>query len=347
MLSDHELTRYQAHLILPDIGVAGQLALKKSKVLCVGAGGLGCPLLMSLVGAGIGEIGIIDHDIVSLSNLQRQILYVADDVGKSKVDCAKERLVALNPEVTFAIYPERLSHKNAKDLLRQYDLIADCSDNFETKLLINDYCHELKKIFVTASADQYKGYFILLDPSSGPCYRCIFEDLDTAGCDSCSSNGVFSPVLSFLSAMQASAVISFLTETGSHFNQLIEYQAKKLEQRINHITVNPDCLLKHDPVARKKIVEYPMREILSLDEMANRDYVLIDVRSLAEHQIQNIGGQCIPLETLSYNLENWSRSTCLVLHCQTGKRSRLGCEILQQMGFKEVFNFAKPFPLEG
>ncbi len=338
MLVNDELIRYQSHLLLEGFGLKQQLLLKDSRVLCVGAGGLGSPLLLYLVAAGVGQIGIIDNDEISLGNLQRQILYCTNDIGLQKITCAKRRLADLNPTVIINTHSEKLLAENAQSVIKDYDLVADCSDNFDTKFLINDTCFNLHKIFVTASANQYRGHFAIFNPQVGPCYRCLFESLDFSDCHNCKNAGVFSPLLSILSAFQATAIISHLSGTDRYFNQLIEYDAYQLEQKKIYIKANPYCSMVHTKSKYQEEEPSFVEEIDSLNVLSGKSFKLIDVRSRAEHEMGNLGGECISLENLRLALEDLQRSTCVVLYCKTGARSRLGCEMLQLAGFKNVYS---------
>ncbi len=181
ILSSEEMQRYSRHFTLPHIGIQGQEKLKKAKVLCIGAGGLGSPLLLYLAAAGIGTIGIVDDDRIELSNLQRQVLYTTDQENKSKASAAKEKLLALNPYITIQVHAARLTENNALDLIAPYDIIADGTDNFPTRYLVNDACFHLKKMNVFSSILQFDGQLSVFKAENGPCYSCLFQEPQTAG----------------------------------------------------------------------------------------------------------------------------------------------------------------------
>jgi sulfur-carrier protein adenylyltransferase/sulfurtransferase len=339
MLDKEELKRYQSHLVLNNFGVQNQIKLKKAKVLCVGAGGIASPLLYYLVAAGIGHLGIIDNDRVSLNNLTRQILYATQDDGIDKVVAAKKKLKQLNPNVNIETYRQALTLQNASTLLAGHDLIADCSDNFKTKLLINDICFQLRKVFVTASVSHFEGHFSFFNGQMGPCYRCLFGGVEDIGEQSCTDLGVFSPMLGILGSLQAMAIIQYLIGFKCDFQHLITIDALTLDQKKYKITLNPEC--SNHQNSAEEVVEkmIPKIEINSLDELAGEEYLLIDVRSQQEHLNANIGGDCIPLDELSV----WqvpATATKIVLYCQSGRRSYIGCELLRSRGHQEVYSLA-------
>jgi sulfur-carrier protein adenylyltransferase/sulfurtransferase len=336
-MQSSEIKRYHSHIMLDGFGVSGQIKLSKAKVLCVGAGGIASPFLYYLAAAGIGTLAIIDGDTVSVDNLCRQILYTQNDVALKKVDVAKAKLAKLNSEICIEVFDDYLDMANAQALFRRYDLVADCSDNYRTKLIINDVCVAGEQPFVTASARQHKGHFAFFD-GKGPCYRCLFDELDVQQEESCHEVGVFSPVLGMLGSLQAIAIIKFLAGYACAFNQLLEIDALTLQQKLFTLQINKNCVLQHHSAVRHEVVPEQQVQFVSCLKSLHRKYQLIDVRSLSEHNQRNLGGECIPLENLATYFAKVSPTECIVLYCQAGKRSQLACEILASMGFKEVYS---------
>ncbi len=334
MLNEDELTRYHSHLMLDWFSYITQTRLKRAKVLCVGAGGLGSLLLLYLAAAGIGEIGIADPDTISLSNLTRQILYQTSQLQQSKVQAAKERLEQLNPLINVKTYPEKIDNSNVERLIMSHDVIVDCSDNFETKLLLNDVCASKKKLLVMASALQHKGHFAVFD-GYHVCYRCIFEQLNITH-TSCHENGIISPLLGILSSLQALEVLKFYAGKDNIRDCLIEYDAMALEQKHFKLSANPKCRFSH-PSRPAASIHINYKRLASLESLGDKNYLLIDVRSEREHQHDNRGGVCIPLSSLKAKLETFSRAQMIVLYCSSGKRSLVGCEMLVDEGFTNVF----------
>lgn len=339
MLDSVDFQRYQSHLVLSDFGVQGQITLKKASVLVIGAGGLGSPLLYYLAGAGLGTIGILDYDKVSEHNLTRQILYRTNHVNKLKVDIASEQLLILNPHINIVAYPVQANRINLPPIIAKYDLIVDCTDNFETKFLLNDLCHQQQKTLISASALQYEGYVGIYNCHSGPCYRCIFESMTTKIATSCHIDGIFSPLLGILGSLQAVYVINYFLKKQANF--LIHYNANSLQQKKIHLSVNPSCVLPHEDCnVDQSPSTMQILQLQDLNAISQQDFLLIDVRSQSEHTQYNIGGIWIPLDMLVNKLATISKQQCIVLYCSSGKRSRLGCEMLRMAGFVEVYCYS-------
>lgn len=339
MLNQNELERYSSHLMLNGFGLQGQIHLKNAKVLCVGVGGIASPLLYYLVAAGIGKLTIIDKDRVSLSNLTRQFLYNTDDIGQLKVRAAKKQLQRLNQETQIDILPTQFAPNNADHLVNNHDVIADCTDNFKSKLLINDTCFRNQKIFMTGSAIKHTGHFVCFNGQSGPCYRCLFEFLELDKSESCNELGVLSPLLGIIGSLQAIEIIKYLTGNACDYGLLIEIDALTLKQKKYKINVNPQCPLNHDDKGKFTNSIMQVNEIRELTTLEEKNFLLIDVRSQAEHRAGNRGGQCIPLHDLADQVFYLSKSQPIVLYCESGKRSRIGCEFLLLQGFQEVYSW--------
>jgi adenylyltransferase/sulfurtransferase len=348
-LSSEELVRYQRHLSLEEIGTEGQLKLKKAKVLVVGAGGLGCPVLQYLTAAGVGNIGIIDFDKVEISNLQRQILFSTNDIGKYKAEAAAKHLEKLNPFVKFNIYKEKLTATNAVLLFKQYDLIIDGSDNFATRYLVNDAAVLSKKPFIYGSIFRFEGQVSVFNYKNGPTYRCLFpEPPNPNETPSCSEAGVLGILPGIIGSYQALEAIKIITGTGQVLSgkllmintlhnsfQIIE--AKRNPKVISQIkTIKP---FPEENLCFSNSIE-EITEI-ELQELAKSEHVLlIDVRNPEEQPklkfAQNIN---IPLDTLRKNINKIPKNKTLIVYCQTGKRSKKAVEILTgEFGYENVKN---------
>ncbi len=344
--SSEEWLRYTRHLQLPQIGVSGQKKLKQSKVLIVGAGGLGSPVALYLAAAGVGHITIVDGDYVDVTNLQRQIIFTTDQVGKSKALCAKERLLALNPSIMVAAIKEHLSINNADDLIKCADLILDCTDNFATRYLINDTCSQYKKPWVFASIYQFSGQCALFTEKSA-CFRCLFPDPPTDVAD-CNTAGVLGVLPGILGTLQANEAIKFLTGLPCPLeNNLLMVEASDLIFRKIKLNKSNHCPLCADGAHNYKIdtSSYDMScEINRLDneEISTSEFnlsrqhsssVVLDVRGQNEREAFNIGGQHIPLDLLSENLSLLDQNKAIICYCQTGIRSKQAAVLLKTNGF--------------
>ncbi|MBA2651062.1 MAG: molybdopterin-synthase adenylyltransferase MoeB [Tatlockia sp.] len=350
-LSADELIRYSQQIKLDEIGFQGQEKLKNARVLCVGLGGLGSPLLLYLAAAGVGTLGLVDDDIVELSNLQRQILYRSPQVAHQKTVAAKAELLALNPSIQVNTYAEKLTENNAAQLISQYDIIADGSDNFYTRYLIHDVCFELDKPYVYASASQFQGYCSIFYGSKGPCFRCLFPmppSSDTI--PNCDSGGVLGVLPGLLGIIQAAEIIKWILKIGSPLEKrLLMIDLLKMTFKEVHLSQNPDCKLCvhhqsfsmpinlsncHHSIDFKKhaITSAQLSEFLQKDSST----MLIDVRTAKEHEIQNIGGKLLPLTELPHRLGELKLNHDIILYCYSGKRSILALNILLEAGFTSV-----------
>ena len=358
--SKEELIRYSRHILLPEFGEEGQLKLKNASVLVIGAGGLGSPVLLYLTAAGVGNIGIADFDEVDLSNLQRQILFSEDDIGESKANAALLKLKALNPHISFNIHKEKLTSKNALEVIEDYDIIADGSDNFPTRYLINDACVILDKPYVYASIYRHEGQvsvfnFIDVEGERGPNYRDLFPVPPPPNMvSSCAEGGVIGVLAGIIGSMQASEVIKIITGIGTTLSGRLfiidtlsfETQTIKLGSGRSHTEIKE--LIDYDEFCNmnNNNSPYEVNEITvqELDEMIKKgaDFELIDVRTEFEHHIANIGGKIMPLEEIVNYIDDISRDKQVVLYCKVGIRSMEA--ILHLQG---VYEFSNLYNLKG
>ncbi|WP_109743823.1 molybdopterin-synthase adenylyltransferase MoeB [Arcicella aurantiaca] len=339
--------RYNRQIILPEIGVEGQQKLLNAHVLVIGAGGLGCPILQYLVAAGVGNIGIVDADVVSISNLQRQILYTVSDVGKQKVVVAKAHLLAQNPEANIDIYPVMLHSSNVLDIFQNYDFVIDGSDNFATRYLVNDACVILKKAFVSGSIFKFEGQISVFNYQNGPTYRCLYPEPPTVGSvPNCSEIGVIGTLAGIIGTMQAAEAIKIITDAGEVLSgklllfdmltmrsQIIKFKAiesnKEIEELIDYQEFCGDF-----PVETIQNID---SETLQMWINEQRDFQLIDVRNPHEFERDNIGGENIPLDDLLENIAQLDLQKLIIFCCQTGLRSAKALELLAKNDIKGHF----------
>lgn len=344
--SAEDLLRYSQQIKLPGIGISGQKKLKEARVLCVGLGGLGSPLLLYLAAAGVGTIGIIDDDVVEISNLHRQIVYRSSQLGEQKAHAAKEQLLALNPTIQVDVYAERLTNKNAAKLISQYDIIADGSDNFDSHFLIHDYCFQLNKTYVYASASQFAGYCAIFDSQQGPCLRCLFPEISSSDCQNCSDGGVLGVLPGLLGVIQATEIIKWILKLGDSLEkQLLIVDLLTMSFKKIKLSQNPDCKLcihhqlpamfsaEHRVLDLKKYAIAPMQLETYLQA---ENITLVDVRSAQEHAEYNIGGKLIPLAELTQRLHELETNHTIILYCYSGKRSIEALNVLLDAGFASV-----------
>jgi sulfur-carrier protein adenylyltransferase/sulfurtransferase len=355
-----ELARYARHFVLPEFGMEGQRRLKNSSVLVVGAGGLGCPMLLYLAAAGVGRIGIVDSDRVDDSNLQRQVLYTTSDVGKYKVEAAKERLLALNPHIKIETYPFGLTSANALKIIELYDLVADGTDNFPTRYLVNDACVLQGKVNVYASIFRFEGQVSVFNFSKnkeerGVNYRDIFPTPPPPGLvPDCAEGGVLGVLPGIIGSMQASEVIKILSGVGEPLaGRLFIFDAADFTTRVLKLSKNPNykpvtelidydmfCGLKTEKIAQNTegvLAEITVQELVKW-KAQNVDYQLVDVREGYEYEAANIGGTLIPLSILANNLDIISKEKPVVVHCKSGARSAKAVALLKSHGFTNLIN---------
>lgn len=348
----NQRTRFSRQMILPEIGAAGQARLSAARVLVVGAGGLGCPVLQYLVGAGVGTIGIIDHDRVDITNLHRQILFSTDDAGTSKALAARDRLHALNPDITLHAHDAELTDKNAPGLFAGYDIIVDGTDNFAARYLINDVAVKLGKPVVYAAIQGFDGQVSVFDAAHGPCYRCLFPQPPRGAVPGCAESGVIGALAGIVGTVQAMEVIKLIVGHDS-FRPLRcllwMIDSKTMETNLLTVPKRGDCPVCSRP-ADEILPHYAspvcslaatVRDVECCDLMAMADAVMIDVREQDEWNQGHIEGAChIPLSALKHNPEIFSphRKNPCILYCQRGMRSRMAAEILLGAGFSDLYS---------
>jgi len=363
-LDNAEIARYSRHLILPEVGLEGQQKLKAAKVLCVGTGGLGAPLTYYLAAAGIGTLGLVDFDVVDESNLQRQIIHSTNDVGRPKIDSAAEKLKALNPYVNIVKHETMLTSANALEIIKDYDIVADGTDNFPTRYLVNDACVlSGNKPNAYASIFRFEGQASVFATEDGPCYRCLYPEPPPPGLvPSCAEGGVLGILPGLLGVVQATEVIKLILGKGdSLIGRLLLVDSLNMKFRELKLRKNPDCPVCGTHPTVTKLIDYqqfcgifpeekpaamqngipqitPVELKRRLD--AGEDVFVLDVREPHEYQIVNIGAPLIPLGDLPNRLNELDPNREIVIHCKTGGRSQRAAEFLQKSGFKNVANLA-------
>jgi sulfur-carrier protein adenylyltransferase/sulfurtransferase len=357
-LSNDEIRRYSRHLILPGVGVSGQRKLKDASVLCIGAGGLGSPLSMYLAAAGVGQIGLVDFDVVDYSNLQRQILYTTDDVGRSKTEVAVERLEALNPEIEIIPYDEPFTSSNAVKICKDYDIIADGTDNFPTRYLTNDICVLLDKPNVYTSIFRFEGQASIFHADEGPCYRCLYPEPPPHGnVPNCAEGGVIGVLPGIMGAIQASEVIKLIVGYGEPLiGRLLLFNALYMRMREVQVVKDPACpICGEDPIIHE-LVDYqlfcgmnsPQQEhledkwVISAVELSKAiqsimKITLLDVREPHEWEICHLpNAKLIPESKLLSRLNELDKASDIVLYCRTGIRSTRALNSLRSAGFRKL-----------
>ena len=367
-LSNNEIARYSRHLLLPEVGLEGQQKLKAAKVLCVGTGGLGSPLAFYLAAAGIGTLGLVDFDVVDESNLQRQIIHTTKDVGRPKIDSAAEKLTALNPYMNVVKHETMLTSANALEIIRDYDIVADGTDNFPTRYLVNDACVITGKPNAYGSIFRFEGQASVFATKEGPCYRCLYPEPPPPGLvPSCAEGGVLGILPGLVGVIQATEVIKLILGTGEPLiGRLLLVDSLGMHFRELKLRKNPDCPVcgKHPTVT--KLIDYnqfcgitPEPKVESVTgptvqngipqispvELKRRldagdDLFVLDVREPHEYQIANLGAKLIPLGELPNRLGELDPNREIVVHCKSGGRSQKASELLAQSGFKKLHNLA-------
>ncbi|GAC1532550.1 MAG: molybdopterin-synthase adenylyltransferase MoeB [Sediminibacterium sp.] len=343
MLSAEEQQRYHRQIILPEIGMKGQLLLRAAKVLVIGAGGLGCPVLQYLVAAGVGTIGIADGDKIEISNLQRQILYTSQDIGCYKAETARLKLQPLNPFVNLTAYPAEVTRDNALSLIQEYDIVVDGTDNFTTRYLLNDACVLLNKPLVFGSIFKFEGQVSVFNYQDGPTYRCIFPEPPQADeAPNCAAIGVVASLPGIIGTLQANEVIKIITGAGEVLSgRLLVIDALGMHTqsfRFNAVAANK-TISKLGDYAYDCETEHAVISYDELQQLLQKEYIqLIDVREPEEHTAFNIGGQNIPLGTLVSCYDQLNATGTLVLYCASGTRSNQGVDLLKQKGFEKVMS---------
>jgi adenylyltransferase/sulfurtransferase len=360
-LSKDEILRYSRHLIMPEVGMEGQLKLKKAKVLCIGAGGLGSPLALYLAAAGVGRLGIVDFDVVDFTNLQRQVIHTTADVGKPKLTSAKESILELNPNVEVVTYETRLTSENALDLLKDYDIIVDGTDNFPTRYLVNDACVLLGKPNVYGSIFRFEGQVSVFDARKGPCYRCLYPEPPPPGLvPSCAEGGVLGVLPGIVGCIQAMEAIKLIIGQGQPLiGRLLVYDALSIKFRELKLRKNPECPVCGAQPTITRLIDYEqfcgirgeehtpvitgIREITAREVKKMMDekkpFVLIDVREPHEFQICRIpGSKLIPLGEVPKRMNELNSADEMVVYCRSGQRSARAVDLLMKAGFRKVHN---------
>ena len=358
-LSNEEIRRYSRHLILPEVGLAGQKKIKATSVLCIGAGGLGSPIAMYLAAAGIGKIGIVDFDTVDYSNLQRQILHTDADVGRSKAESAKETIFGINPNTEVVIHNTRISSENALDIIRPYDIVVDGTDNFPTRYLTNDACVLLKKPNVYGSIFRFEGQASVFAPHlGGPCYRCLYPEPPPPGMvPSCAEGGVLGVLPGIIGCIQTTEILKLALGKGNLLTgRLVLFNALDMKFRELKLRRDPQCPICGDHPTIKELIDYEQfcgivpepENTGNPDEVTVQDMKkaldnpalnikVVDVREPDEYEIAKVAGvPLLPLSQLNDRFTELDPNQQYYLHCKAGVRSMKALTFLRQQGFKYV-----------
>jgi adenylyltransferase/sulfurtransferase len=374
-LTNDEIKRYSRHLILPEVGMEGQERLKAAKVLLIGSGGLGSPLALYLTAAGVGTIGMVEFDTVDFSNLQRQIIHFTTDVGKPKLQSAGEKIKALNPNVKFVPYETKITSDNALDIIKDYDLVVDGTDNFPTRYLVNDACVMLKKPNVYGSIFRFEGMASVFAPHlGGPCYRCWYPEPPPPGMvPSCAEGGVLGVICGIIGNIQANEAVKLILGKGQPLmGRLLRFDALDMKFKEYKIPRDPNCPLCGPKPTITKLIDYlefcgvgrgeaagssgdsivtPQETGLGPDDISvetlkhmrdrKEDFVLVDVRNPDEFAISEITGSVkLPLPDLPQRFQELPKDKLIVLHCKMGGRSARALGFLRGQGFKQLKNVA-------
>jgi len=357
-LSKDEILRYSRHLIMPEVGMEGQLKLKNAKVLLVGTGGLGAPLGLYLSAAGIGRIGLVDFDVVDFTNLQRQVIHGTKDVGRPKLDSAIDKMLDINPHIQIDRYEVALDSSNAMDILKPYDIVIDGTDNFPTRYLVNDACVLLKKPNVYGSIFRFEGQASIFGYPGGPCYRCLYPEPPPPGLvPSCAEGGVLGILPGTVGLIQATEAVKLILGIGEPLiGRLLLYDALAMRFRELKLRRNPECPVCGDHPTVTKLIDYqefcgiPHKQeepsmsanefeidVVEVKRKIDRgdDFILIDVREVHEYQICSIPqAKLIPLGDLPKRVHELDSSKEIVAHCKMGGRSAKAADFLRQAGFR-------------
>ena len=359
-LTNEEIERYSRHLILPEVGVEGQLKLKNARVLLVGTGGLGAPMALYLSAAGAGTLGLVDFDVVDRSNLQRQVIHGTGDVGRKKVESAAASIAEINPNVRVVKHELALSSENALDIFKDYDIVADGTDNFPTRYLVNDACVLLNKPNVYGSIFRFEGQASVFAVEDAPCYRCLYPEPPPPGLvPSCAEGGVLGILPGIIGLIQATEVVKLILGQGESLKgRLLLYDALAMRFRELKLRKDPECPICGPHRTITKLIDYhqfcgvpqapaaPATAAGEIDPVAvkarsdsGEDFQLIDVREPHEYQICRIPqARLIPLGELPKRLHEIDRSRPIVVHCKTGGRSAKAADLLRRNGFTNVLN---------
>jgi sulfur-carrier protein adenylyltransferase/sulfurtransferase len=359
-LTNEEVARYSRHLILPEVGMEGQKKLKQAKVAMIGAGGLGAPVGLYLAAAGIGRVGIVDFDVVDASNLQRQVIHGTGDLGRKKLDSAADRMKDINPNIQIDKFDTGLNSENALEILKDYDLVIDGTDNFPTRYLVNDACVLLKKPNVYGSIFRFEGQATVFAYEDGPCYRCLYPEPPPPGMvPSCAEGGVLGILPGLIGVVQATEAVKLILGVGETLkSRLLLYDALSMRFRELKLRRDRECPVCGDHPTVTKLIDYqqfcgiapPQVEAASAEGVIDavqvkqkldrgEDFTLIDVREPHEYQIARIpGARLIPLGELPKHLQELNPEAEIVAHCKSGARSQKAVDLLKQNGFRNVRN---------
>jgi sulfur-carrier protein adenylyltransferase/sulfurtransferase len=361
--SNDEIARYSRHLIMPEVTLDGQKRIKAASVLCIGTGGLGSPIALYLAAAGIGRLGLVDYDVVDFSNLQRQILHGTDDVGRKKLNSARDRIKAINPNVGVDLHDMMFRSENAMQVVQDYDIVIDGTDNFPTRYLSNDVCVLTKKPNIYGSIFRFDGQCTVFAPHlGGPCYRCMFPEPPPPGMvPSCAEGGVLGVLPGIIGVMQAIEAIKLIIGIGdSLIGRLVSFDALKLRFKEFKVRKDPNCPICGDHPTIHELIDYdqfcgiPQADAEAAKELEvptitatelktkidrKEKFVLVDVREPFEYDISRIpGSKLIPLGELPARLSELDSADDIVLHCKVGGRSAKALRILQEAGFRKLNN---------
>jgi adenylyltransferase/sulfurtransferase len=359
-LTNEEILRYSRHLIMPEVGMEGQLKLKGAKVLLIGTGGLGAPLGLYLTAAGVGHIGLVDFDVVDFTNLQRQVTFGTSDVGKPKTEAAAARLSNLNPDVQILTYEAKLTSANALELFKEYDIVVDGTDNFPTRYLVNDACILLGKPNVYGSIFRFEGQVTVFGMPDGPCYRCLYPEPPPPGLvPSCAEGGVLGVLPGIVGSLQALETIKLIIGRGESLEgRLVLFDALAMKFRELKLRKNPHCPMcgshrkihelidynefcgirgEEEPESDLHVPEITPRELKERLDRGDHIFIL-DVREPHEYQICNLNGHLIPLGELPRRVHELDSAHEIVAHCKSGKRSAQAVDFLRQAGFRKIYN---------
>jgi len=365
VLSAQELARFNRHIILPQVGLAGQEKLKQAKVLCIGTGGLGSPISLYLSAAGVGTIGLVDFDVVDESNLQRQIAHATSDVGRPKVESARDKLVGINPYLNVVLHGDGIRRDNVRDIVRDYDLVVDGTDNFPTRYLVNDACVLEGKPLIYASIFQFEGQATVFNHKDGPCYRCLYPEPPPPGLvPSCAEGGVLGVLPGVIGVIQATEAIKIILDEGDTLTgRLLLYDAMQMRFREVRLRRDPTCPACGEHPSIHEVLEYEQfcglpptetqeeKEMLSEDDVtpeqlkdmmaANPNLFVLDVREPFELEICRISGTWeIPLGQIAARFAEVPKDQDVVVHCKMGGRSAQAIEFLKSKGYTRAKNLA-------
>jgi molybdopterin/thiamine biosynthesis adenylyltransferase/rhodanese-related sulfurtransferase len=358
-----EVRRYSRHLIMPEVAMEGQQRIKAAKVLCIGAGGLGSPVIMYLAAAGVGTLGIVEFDVVDETNLQRQIIHGQSDVGRSKAESARDTVAEINPNVNVVLHETRLDSSNALDIFSDYDLIVDGTDNFPTRYLVNDACVLLGKPYVWGSIFRFEGQASVFWASEGPCYRCLYPEPPPPGMvPSCAEGGVLGVLCATIGSIQATEAVKLIIGRGNPLiGRLKLYDALEMDLKTIKVRKDPSCPICGENPTITELIDYeefcgirgaevePEGDVPSVtpDELArlmkgDRKPVVVDVREPFEVEISKLpfDQKLIPLNEVVNRVHELSSADDIVLYCRSGARSGQATQFLQSIGFTKVRNLA-------